>query len=87
MITTTTLLEHVTELRNREYRAVWFEGKIQNEVFTLNTKRKEDGADYEWKYALLENADEIARLKLNETMYFQAGRDEPNLKGFIVRIK
>lgn len=49
-------------------------------------EEKEEGADYEFVYAMNEDMEKIDKLSIGKSMYFQPCRDDKNSKGIITRI-
>ena len=71
----------------RQYKIAMIENETATiiEKTTIENILTDDG--FEYQYALQGEIDEILDLKLGESMYFQANRDDKNSKGVILRIK
>lgn len=59
---------------------------ITVEHVTLNTLMN-DGAEYEYIFAMREIMDEILDLKVNEALYFRPNRDDKTTKGIVHRVE
>lgn len=74
---------------NRKYLVVGVEG---GDSFVLDISinklmKKDSDNDSEVLYAMQEITDEILDLKKNESMFFQADRNNEHTKGVILRIE
>jgi len=75
----------------RRYKIAFIESEdISVETLSLNeliTLQEQEGADYEWKYAISQIIDKVLDLKLYENLPFNSNRDNSKSLAIILRWK
>lgn len=85
----TTFLSYINnnELLSRRFAAKWWDADsmtFSEHKFTLGDEVS-DG-DYEFKYALADEIDEIIGLEINDAHFMSFNRDDDRHKGVVVRL-
>lgn len=76
------------ELLSRRFVAKWWDAhsmSFSEHEFTLGDEVS-DNNDYEFKYALADEIDDIIKLKINDTHFMYFNRDDNRYKGVVVRV-
>jgi hypothetical protein len=76
------------ELLSRRFVAKWWDAysmSFSEHEFTLGDEVS-DNNDYEFKYALADEIDEIIKLEINDTHFMYFNRDDDRYKGVVVRV-
>lgn len=74
-------------LLSRRFVAKWWDADLMSfseHKFTLGDEVSD--SDYEFKYALAAEIDEIIKLKINDTHFMSFNRDDDRHKGVVVRV-
>lgn len=85
----TTFLSYINnnELLSRRFAAKWWDAdsmSFSEHKFTLGDEVSDD--DYEFKYALADEVDEIIKLEVNDSYFMSFNRDDERHKGVVVRL-
>lgn len=75
------------ELLSRRFVAKWWDAdsmSFSEHKFTLGDEVSD--SDYEFKYALADEIDEIIKLEINDTHFMSFNRDDDRHKGVVVRV-
>lgn len=75
------------ELLSRRFVAKWWDAdsmSFSEHKFTLVDEVSD--SDYEFKYALADEIDEIIGLEINDTHFMSFNRDDDRHKGVVVRV-